>query len=42
MIDKLLAGLILELAMRSCVLGKDTLRFFSIGVKQSTRCDGPA
>ena len=27
---------ILDLAMRRCVLGKDTLRLFSIGAKQST------
>ena len=33
----LIHGSILELAMRRCVLGKET---FPIGVKQSTRCDG--
>ena len=33
-------GLITELAMRCCVLGKDTLRLFPIGAKQSSRCGG--
>ena len=31
-----------ELAMRGCVLGKDTLRLFSIGAKQLTSFGGPA
>ena len=35
-------GLILKLQMRRCVFGKDTLRVFSIGAKQSTRCGVPA
>ena len=33
---------ILELAMRCCVLGKDTLLLFSIRTEQSTRCGGIA
>ena len=41
--EKLLAGgSIPELAMRRCVLGKDTLLLFRIAVQQSTRCGGPA
>ena len=35
-------GSILELAMRRCVLRKDTLCLFLIGPKQSTRRGGPA
>ena len=35
-------GLIPELAMCSFVLGKDTLRSFSYGAKQSTCCGGLA
>ena len=31
---------ITELTMRCCVLGKDTLRVFPIGAKQSSRCGG--
>ena len=31
-----------RMAMRRCVLGKDTLLLFSIGAKQSTRYGGPA
>ena len=42
MIKRLLApGSIPELAMRRCVLKKDTLRLFAIGVKQYSSCGGP-
>ena len=34
-------GLISKLAMRRCVLGKDTLSLFPIGTRQSTRCCEP-
>ena len=42
MIERLLTpGSILEQAMRRYVHGKDTLRLFPIGAKQSTRCGDP-
>ena len=34
-------GLFPKLAMRRCVLWKDTLRLFSVGAMQSSRCGGP-
>ena len=41
--EKLLTpGSILKLAIRHCVLGKDTLRLFPIVAEQSTRCGGQA
>ena len=36
----LVHGSIPELAIRRRVLGQDTYRLFSVGVKQSSRCGG--